>query len=180
MEDIFIKKMRGVTPIKNKNEKITKTYHKVNTLKTEETQKKENEIVSEQTKKNRRSKYEFSFGEINKDLKKGKIKIERKLDLHGLSLLEAEELLRNEIIKSYNNYKRCILVITGKGLYLKNREDKYLDEKNPKLYYGKIKNSVKTWFQHPGINKYILTYQEAGPEHGGDGAIFIYLRKRKN
>ena len=47
------------------------------------------------------------------------------------------------------------------------------------LGYGKIKNSIINWINEDDLKKYILTYQDAGFEHGGDGALFVYLRKKK-
>ena len=69
-----------------------------------------------------------------------------------------------------------MLVITGKGVHKKldNKENEPL-----KLYYGKIKNSIVSWIKDEELKKYILTYQDASLEQGGDGAIFVYLRKKK-
>ena len=53
------------------------------------------------------------------------------------------------------------------------------DEDKPKLFHGKIKNSIISWINNESLKSYILTYQEAGSDHGGDGAIFVYLRKKK-
>ena len=173
-EDIFLKKMRGVKPF-TKEDLLQKDENKLK-IKTKKT--KEELLLKPVAKKNKPSMSEFdlSFGEINKDLKKGRIKIDRKLDLHGYSLNDAYEKFKLEVVKTYNKNKRCILVITGKGNYL-NSNQEY--ENNPKLYYGKIKNSIISWINEKELKNYILTYQNAGIEHGGDGAIFVYLRKRK-
>ena len=45
--------------------------------------------------------------------------------------------------------------------------------------HEKIKNSIMSWIEETDIKRYILTYQDAGIEYGGDGAIFVYLRKNK-
>ena len=68
-------------------------------------------------------------------------------------------------------------VLNSFGLPLNKSNIK--EEDAPKLYYGKIKNSILNWIHDIEIKNLILTYQDAGIEHGGDGAIFIYLRKRK-
>ena len=78
--------------------------------------------------------------------------------------------------KNYNKNKRCLLIITGKGVHKKNQNEQ---DTNPKLFYGKIKNSIINWINEDDLKKYILTYQNAGFEHGGDGALFVYLRKKK-
>ena len=44
----------------------------------------------------------------------------KKLDLHGSSLVEANERVKNFIIKSFNSGYKKLLVITGKGLRSKS------------------------------------------------------------
>ena len=180
-DDIFIKKMKGVKPLRNKNNYIESTNIKKNKkiLKTPINTDEQKEEKTK-TKKTKQSIYKITFGEINKELKKGKIKIDKKLDLHGYSLLDAEAKFKTEVINAYNKNKRCLLVITGKGVRTnnENNEDANL-EKKPKLFYGKIKNSITTWIGEDEIKNYILTYQKAGIEHGGDGALFVYLRRKK-
>ncbi len=80
-----------------------------------------------------------------------------------------------EVNKELKN-KRCLLIITGKGVHKKIENEQ---DTNPKLFYGKIKNSIINWINEDNLKKYILTYQDAGFEHGGDGALFVYLRKKK-
>ena len=60
-----------------------------------------------------------------------------------------------------------------------HKKNKNEQDTNPKLFYGKIKNSIINWINEDNLKKYILTYQDAGFEHGGDGALFVYLRKKK-
>tara|TARA_B100002051_G_C16467128_1_gene501381 strand:- start:152 stop:706 length:555 start_codon:yes stop_codon:yes gene_type:complete len=181
-EDFFIKKMKGVKPLKNKTRYISKKK----TIQKRPTNTKTSDIniVSEKAeqKVNKPKKdLDIAFGEINKDLKRGKIKIDRRLDLHGYSVLSARQTFKEEVLKLFDRNKRCLLVITGKGVHLKSKNTHAsLDDNKPQLYYGKIKNSIISWVKEDDIKKYVLTYQNAGLEHGGDGAIFIYLRKKTN
>ena len=177
-DDFFLKKMKGVKPIKKEKTNVikiieNKTIGKKNTklIDTEIKKTKPKEI--NQTK----TEYTISFGEINKDLKKGRIKIDRRLDLHGHTILDAYEKFRYEVVKLYNKNKRCMLVITGKGVHLKRKDG---NEENPKLFYGKIKKSIIEWIKEDQFKNYILTYQDAGFDYGGDGALFVYLRRKKN
>ena len=175
-EDFFLKKMKGVKPFKKDNEFVKNKISKKNKIKKEN---KKADIYIETLKSGSKkiiSDFSFSFGDLNKDLKKGKIKIDRRLDLHGYSLLDAYDKFKDEVIKNYNKKNRCILIITGKGVHKKPNN---LGNDQPRLFYGKIKNSIIDWINEEGLKKYILTYQDAGIEHGGDGAIFIYLRKKK-
>ncbi len=175
-EDFFLKNMKGVKPFKKdvsivkkkttnkKNVKLDKKTNIINTNKKTTTEHK----VS-------RSEFKLSFGEVNKELKRGKINIDRRIDLHGYGLAEAHEKFIGEVKKNYNKNKRCLLIITGKGVHKKIENEQ---DTSPRLFYGKIKNSIINWINDEELKKYILTYQDAGFEHGGDGALFVYLRKK--
>jgi len=176
-EDLFLKKMKGVKPFSKVDTVKNHISNKKEKLQTKKNTSNTNKNKSDIQQLRKFSNYEISFGDINKDLKKGKIKIDRRLDLHGYSLLEAYEKFKKEVIKLYNNNKRCLLVITGKGLYQGNKDQ---NSESPKLFYGKIKNSIPSWINEDELKRYVFTYQDAGIEHGGDGAVFIYLRKKKN
>ena len=176
-EDFFLKNMKGVKPFKKDTSVVkSKTANKKN-IKLDKKTKNKNTNKKTNTKYELTSpEFKLSFGEINKELKRGKINIDRRIDLHGYSLVEAHEKFISEVKKNYNKNKRCILIITGKGVHKKIENEQ---DTNPKLFYGKIKNSIINWINEDDLKKYILTYQDAGFEHGGDGALFVYLRKKK-
>ena len=176
-DDFFLKKMKGVKPFKENtsiikkkptNKKNAKIVKKTNTEITNKQTITEHKVAS--------SEFKLSFDEVNKQLKRGKINIDRRIDLHGYGLAEAHEKFISEVKKNYNKNKRCLLIITGKGVHKKTENEQ---DTSPKLFYGKIKNSIINWINDDDLKKYILTYQDAGFEHGGDGALFVYLRKRK-
>ncbi len=178
-DDIFLKKMKGVKPLSKDDIVVKKlTKNKQNKeLKLNKKEQEEKENIKEQTKTIiKDTKFELSFGDINKDLKRGKIKIDRRIDLHGYSLIKAHKKFTEEVIKAFEQNKRCMLIITGKGNYKKNIDD---TNPTPRLFYGKIKNSIIDWIGNKELKNYVLTYQNAGIEHGGDGAIFVYLRKKR-
>ena len=177
-DDLFLRKMKGVKPIKKQ------LTNEIKIIKNKVIKKINKKLIEEEVKKTKpnetnqkKTQYSISFGEINKDLKKGRIKIDRRLDLHGYTILDAYEKFRDEVIKLYNENKRCMLVITGKGVHLKRKESM---EESPKLFHGKIKKSIIDWIKEDQFKNYILTYQDAGFDHGGDGALFVYLRRKKN
>ena len=178
-DDEFIKKMAGVKPINKGRKKTNNNKNLINiNAKKNKTKLQKEKISSLDNNIKKISEFTLTFGEVNKDLKRGKIRIDRRVDLHGYNLADAHEKFKTEIIKTYNKNKRCILFITGKGVNNKNNQNHYLKDLGPKLYYGKIKNSIVSWIEDQNLKKYILTYQDAGIEHGGDGAIFVYLRKK--
>ena len=176
-EEFFLKKMKGVKPLKKDTSTIKTKISKKKYVKLDKKTKTENTTKQTITKHmTSKSEFKLSFGEVNKELKRGKVKIDRRVDLHGYGLVEAHEKFKSEVKKNYNNNKRCLLIITGKGVHKKTENEQHT---NPRLFYGKIKNSIINWINEDDLKKYILTYQDAGFEHGGDGALFVYLRKKK-
>ncbi len=99
----------------------------------------------------------------------------QKLDLHGSSLVEANEMVKNFIIKSFNDGYKKLLVVTGKGLRSKSYDNPYLSEKLSTLKYsvpGYIKNDEN-------LNKKISRIVQADLKDGGEGAIYIFLKNSK-
>ena len=178
-KEAFLRSITGTKPIQKKDN-IKKNILKSENLNIEKINTKkiiiknliEPKIITSETKKNNQNKIEIT--KINKKLKKGKIPPDQKIDFHGMSLVEAEELLCNTVISCYNTNKRCILFITGKGI--NKKEVDYRNE--TKLYYGKIRSAFSSWIRKPEIEKYILSVEQASLAYGADGAFFVYLRKK--
>ena len=178
-KEAFLRSITGTKPIQKKDN-IKKNILKSESLNIEKINKKkiiiknliEPKIITTGTKKSNQNKIEIT--KINKKLKKGKIPPDQKIDFHGMSLVEAEDLLCNTVISCYNTNKRCILFITGKGV--NKKEVDYRNE--TKLYYGKIRGAFSSWIRKPEIEKYILSVEQASLAYGADGAFFVYLRKK--
>ncbi len=92
--------------------------------------------------------------------KKGRLKVEAKLDLHGLTQKTAHSILNNFIENQWKIGKRCVLVVTGKGK-------------------GVLQSAVPNWLNQPLINQYILSFNYAQPKDGGSGALYILLKRHK-
>ena len=108
------------------------------------------------------------------DLSKESIQINKvqKLDLHGFSLIEANKMVENFIIKSFNNGYKKLLIVTGKGSRSKSHENPYLSEK-----LSVLKHSVPEYIKNDeNLNSKIIKISEADIKHGGEGAINIYLQ----
>ena len=175
-KDAFLNSIRGTTP-------IIKTNRAGQNITLESPIQKTKTIIKNyiETKKNpiketlKHSSFELEKTNINKKLKKGKIPIDKKVDFHGLSVLDAELLFTESVRLCYDKNLRCILFVTGKGI-LKKPQDTSL---NSRLYYGKIRNSFGDWTKKNELQKYILSVEQANIDHGADGAFFVYLRKKK-
>ena len=96
-----------------------------------------------------------------RNLSKGNVNIDDKLDLHGYRELEANNLLEEFINNSFENGKRLLLVITGKG------------QKGE----GVIKKNIINWLNAKNIRNKILAVNHASNKHGGSVALYILLRK---
>ena len=176
-DDVFLKQMKGVSPIK-KNNRIKKEDPKSN-YKSGQKNIVKQKIIKTPNVNSLIKNSEFFLEKIDlkKGIKKGSFHIDKKIDFHGKSLLESEEQFNNTIIKSYNSSQRCLLFVTGKGLFKsKNHEE----SDKPKLYHGIIRTSFVEWVRSKKFSKYILSFEQASIEHGGDGAFYVYLRKNKN
>ena len=101
----------------------------------------------------------------------------RKLDLHGFSLNEANKIFKKFTIESINHGCKKILVITGKGLRSKARDDPYSSEKMSVLKYS-IPEFIKN--DEDLSNKISSISTKAEPKDGGEGAFYIFLKRQKN
>ena len=97
--DLFLKQMKGVTEIKKKN-KVTNTKiikkkklkkNIINSSKGSSTEKRTTSII-------KNSNFSLEKVSIKKNIKKNILKIDRKIDFHGKSLLEAEGIFSSTII----------------------------------------------------------------------------------
>ena len=120
------------------------------------------------------------MGNINAkepDLLKKNVEINKvkKIDLHGSSLIEANEIVKNFIIRSFNGGYKKLLVVTGKGLRSKSHYNPYLSEKLSTLKY-----SVPEYIKNDeNLNKKINKISQADLKDGGEGAIYIFLKNNK-
>ena len=175
-EDAFLKSAFGASPIKRSNTVQKPVTINLNTSVKKNFLQKGKIKKPEQIPPKPKTKGLFSLekNNINRKLKKGKIPIDKKVDFHGMTVLDAEELFLNTIITCYNQNLRCILFVTGKGVMKKNPND----YKSTKLYYGKIRKNFFDWLSKYEIKEYILNFEQANINNGGDGAFFVYLRKK--
>lgn len=106
-------------------------------------------------------------------IRKGEMEIEGRLDLHGNTAVAARKKLLAYVIKSHGQGKRCVLLVTGKGLSGSQTSEWYESGK------GIIRREFRLWLEDKSVNALILLVTEAQPKHGGSGAFYIYLRKNR-
>jgi len=109
---------------------------------------------------------------ILRKIRRGNLRIQESLDLHGCTVEESKDRVVRFIEKNYENQKRLLLIITGKGKRL-SVSDGWRGE-------GKLKKHVPEWLSSVYLSKYILWFDKATSSEGGDGALMVYLKKSKD
>ena len=105
-------------------------------------------------------------------LKRGRIAPEGRIDLHGMTVAEAHPELVNFILRSHQKARRLVLVITGKG--------EGPGPSGPLPYQrGILRRQVPYWLQQAPIGNLILQVTPASPKHGGNGALYVYLKRKR-
>ncbi len=108
-------------------------------------------------------------------LKRGKIPIDGRLDLHGMTQTQAYDALLEYIPVAHASDKRCLLIITGKGLP-HSGDIKLVDRCK---HIGILKQKTPKWLGMPPLSSYILDIQTARSNHGGEGALYVLLRRNR-
>lgn len=101
-------------------------------------------------------------------LEQGKLDIDARIDLHGLTLAVAHDKLMRFVLAQYRKKARCLLVITGKGA----RDETGKGQ-------GVIRKNLPHWLETPDMAPLVLSLTEAHAQHGGSGAFYLYLRRQQ-
>lgn len=98
---------------------------------------------------------------------RGKMPIEGRLDLHGHTKETAHRALNAFITGAFSSGKRCVIVITGKGLRLNSGE------------VGVLRQAVPQWLNSPTLRPMVLAFSHATPKDGGEGALYVLLKRSR-
>lgn len=111
-------------------------------------------------------------------LRRGKVKPEGTIDLHGMTEDRAYAALNRYIVEAQNRGKRFILVITGKGgMKSEISEMSYSDYDRGR---GILKTNVPRWLSQGELENRIISYSDANARHGGDGALYVILKRNRS
>jgi DNA-nicking Smr family endonuclease len=95
----------------------------------------------------------------------GRLPIEGRIDLHGRTQQQAHDDLRAFLISAHAAGKRCVLVITGKGMTAAK--------------IGVLRENVPRWLNEPGLRRHVLAFDYAERQHGGEGALYVLLKRER-
>jgi len=102
--------------------------------------------------------------------RQGRLEIDGKIDLHGRTQAEAHDALHAFIHRAHRAGKRCLLVITGKG------GTKLIGGDTTR---GILRQAVPRWLNEPGLRRFVLAFDHARPQDGGEGALYVLLKRER-
>ena len=99
--------------------------------------------------------------------------VDARLDLHGLTQAAAHRRLQMFILEAQSQGYSLVLVITGKG--------------DPEGFAslgvsarGVLRRAVPLWLAEPALRGFVVGFETAARRHGGEGALYIRIRRRRD
>ncbi|WP_424360541.1 Smr/MutS family protein [Methylocystis parvus] len=96
-------------------------------------------------------------------IKRGRLEVSAKLDLHGMRQDEAQRALNGFLRRAQADGAKVAIVVTGKGL---SREEG-----------GVLRRVVPMWLQALNLRDVVVGFGEAARHHGGEGALYVQIRR---
>ena len=97
--------------------------------------------------------------------------IDSRIDLHGKTQSEAHLALLGFLRHAQAQGARYVLVITGKGR---------LSGPGQHGDHGILKRQVPMWLRLPEFRAHVLAVEDAHAAHGGEGALYVRLRRARS
>lgn len=110
---------------------------------------------------------------LEKRVRRGRLRPERMIDLHGFTQVAARAALTSFLEKAQRDHCRCVLVVTGKGAPLADAA--FFDERAPR---GVIRRGFLRWLDEEPLRAMISRAAPAAPKHGGSGAFYVFLKRK--
>ena len=106
---------------------------------------------------------------MRRSVARGKEAIDARLDLHGLTQAQAHAALLHFLRQASAREARLVLVITGKGMRGEGAGER-----------GVLKRQVPHWLALPEFRSLVIGFEDAGIRHGGEGALYVRLRRMRD
>jgi len=100
---------------------------------------------------------------------RGRTAIDARIDLHGMTQAQAHAALVRFVRRAQADGAKFVLVVTGKG----SRAAEVAGER------GVLRRQVPHWLQLPELRDAVLGFEPAHVAHGGEGALYVRLRKAR-
>ena len=92
-------------------------------------------------------------------------RIDGTLDLHGMRQEEAHAALIRFITMSVDRGRKLVIIVTGKGRSVNSD--------------GVLKRMVPQWLTLPPLSTYVVASSPAHRHRGGEGALYVQLRRKE-
>lgn len=102
-------------------------------------------------------------------LSRGRKEIDARIDLHGMTQARAHRALLAFMQRASHDGMSFVLVITGKGRTV-----------GPESERGILRRQVPLWLAAAEFRSMVIGYDEAGIGHGGEGALYVRLRRGRS
>jgi DNA-nicking Smr family endonuclease len=108
---------------------------------------------------------------IRRKVGRGRIDIDGRIDLHGMTQNEARGALHRFLQASFARGDRTVLVITGKGVRIDSDYVAAMTER------GVLRTMLPIWLSEPSLMPLVSGWSPAARGHGGEGAWYVRLRR---
>ena len=108
-------------------------------------------------------------------LRRGQMNIEARLDLHGHTQADAHRAAHAFIAACHRAGRRCVLIITGKGGVRDDFDGSFMPDRDS----GVLRRNLPRWLAEAPMRPLVLRLESARPQHGGDGAYYVLLRRKR-
>ncbi len=110
----------------------------------------------------------------SRELDKGRLEVEARLDLHGMRQRDAHAELKRFLRAAQARGLKHVLIITGKGASLDRSGSFYEEEQR-----GVLRNAVPHWLAEPDFAKLVVSVSAAPRRLGGEGALYVRVRRAR-
>jgi DNA-nicking Smr family endonuclease len=100
-------------------------------------------------------------------LSRGRKEIDARLDLHGMTQTRAHRALFGFLQRAHHDGLTFVLIITGKGKMGAESER------------GVLRRQVPQWLGLPEFRSLVVGFEEAHIGHGGEGALYVRVRRAR-
>jgi DNA-nicking Smr family endonuclease len=107
---------------------------------------------------------------LRRRVARGREPIDGRIDLHGLTQARAHAALLRFLRGAQTDGARVVLVVTGKGTGGADRDAAAAER-------GVLKRQVPLWLSLPEFRPFVLGFEDAHAGHGGQGALYVRLRR---
>ena len=101
-------------------------------------------------------------------LSRGRKEIDARLDLHGMTQTRAHRALSGFLQRAHSDGLTFVLIITGKGRTI-----------GPESERGVLRRQVPQWLSLPEFRSLVVGFEEAHIGHGGEGALYVRIRRSR-